>query len=124
MIFDDNHVRRVTLIKDVDGDTIRVMVDQGLSDFTKDDIRLNGLDAPDKNKPVERQLANEATIAWLAGAKVLVVETVLIPKTQQDKREKYGRVLGTFWRDDDPVSLNEYLLDHGFAVGYWGGKRA
>jgi endonuclease YncB( thermonuclease family) len=124
MIVDDNHCRRVLLIRDIDGDTVRVMVDQGLSDYTKEDIRLDGIDAPDRNKPAERQKANLATNAWLTAARVLVVQTVLIPKTQADKREKYGRYLGTFWRDDDPVSLNQYLMDHGFAVWYDGGKRA
>lgn len=122
MIKDDNHIRRVKVTEDLDGDTIRVDGDLGYYEHVDSRIRLHGLDCPE-SETSEGILAAAATAGWLAKAKVVVVETVLIKKTQQDKKEKYGRILGTFWRDDDPISLNKYLLDGGFAKVYNGGKR-
>lgn len=122
MIKDDNHIRRVKVTEDLDGDTIRVDGDLGYYEHVDSRIRLHGLDCPEPETP-EGILSTAATAGWLSKAKVVVVETVLIKKTQQDKKEKYGRILGTFWRDDDPISLNKYLLDGGFAKVYNGGKR-
>lgn len=122
MIKDDNHIRRVKVTEDLDGDTIRVDGDLGYYEHVDSHIRLNGLDCPE-SETYEGIRAAEATRQWVKLAKVLVVETVLIKKTAQDKKEKYGRILGTFWRDDDPVSLNDFLLKNGFAKIYNGGKR-
>ena len=35
---------------------------------------------------------------------------------------KYGRVLGTLHIED--ININQTLVDEGFAVEYWGGKKA
>lgn len=122
MIKDDNHIRRVKITEDLDGDTIRVDGDLGYYEHVDSHIRLNGLDCPE-SETEEGEIATYEVRDWLEKAKVVVVETVLIKKTRQDKKEKYGRILGTFWRDDDPISLNEYLLKNGFAKVYNGGKR-
>lgn len=115
----DNYTRRCTIIQVVDGDTLHLSVDLGY-DFRdlRMTVRLNGIDCPEKNTPAG-QAAKAATTRWLtqAGNAQLHVESV------RDKREKYGRYLATIWRANDPLPLNQWLINTGHAVPYTGGKR-
>ena len=50
-----------------------------------------------------------------------------IVETSIDKKGKYGRLLGTLYRDNDYGKLstcyNQMLLEEGHAVEYFGGKK-
>ena len=44
-------------------------------------------------------------------------------ETIKEKREKFGRYLATFFIPGQAMSLNDRLVEKGFAVRYAGGKR-
>ena len=119
---------KATLIKIVDGDTVDAMIDCGFSTFKKERIRLHGINAPESRtrdkEEKKRGLAAKARLKELIkeGKNKFIVETKI------DKKGKFGRLLGTLYRDetpatDAPVSYNQMLINEGHAVAYGGGKR-
>ena len=109
-----------TVERVVDGDTVDVVIDLGFSIWIKQRIRLAGLDAPEMNSTneEERRLALEAkafVTDWLGHNQTLVVET--------SKDDKYGRMLGSFFALGGTRSLNEEMVDEGYAWAYDGGKK-
>ena len=119
---------KATLIKIVDGDTVDAMIDCGFSTFKKERIRLHGINAPESRtrdkEEKKRGLAAKARLKELIkeGKNEFIVETKI------DKKGKFGRLLGTLYRDetpatDTPVSYNQMLINEGHAVAYGGGKR-
>jgi|TARA_R110000824_G_scaffold44752_2_gene130000 micrococcal nuclease len=119
---------KATLIKIVDGDTVDAMIDCGFSTFKKERIRLHGINAPESRtrdkEEKKRGLAAKARLKELIkeGKNEFIVETKI------DKKGKFGRLLGTLYRDetpatDAPVSYNQMLINEGHAVAYGGGKR-
>jgi len=104
----------------VDGDTVDVVIDLGFSVWTKQRIRLNRLDAPEMNSrdETERRLAVDAkefVTRWLGQHKSLVIETT--------KDDKYGRMLGDIYPLGGSRSLNEEMVDEGYAWAYDGGTK-
>ncbi len=100
-----------------DGDTITVMLDKGMNDFTKNkSVRLFGIDTPER-RGAEKEFGDEIG---------QVVRDLLLAKwikviTHRDKTGKYGRLLGTVYyldHNDEVQNLNEQLLDWGFATPY------
>lgn len=119
---------KATLIKIVDGDTVDAMIDCGFSTFKKERIRLHGINAPESRtrdkEEKKRGLAAKARLKELIkeGKNEFIVETKI------DKKGKFGRLLGTLYRDETPargsaVSYNQMLINEGHAVAYDGGKR-
>jgi endonuclease YncB( thermonuclease family) len=113
-----------------DGDTVTVMVDQGLEGFRRLHLRMTGIDAPELAKPAGPP-ARDHLRALLGPlpAKVVV-------RTVKDAPDKYGgRWGGNFWLladgtwgDDNQFvvtapSLNQRMIADGFAVPYDGGRR-
>ena len=48
----------------------------------------------------------------------------MVIRTEKDRSAgKYGRLLGWLYLDDDTVSLNEKIIEEGFAWEYEGGKK-
>lgn len=107
---------RCTVLSVVDGDTIHAQVDLGCDVQVKMTVRLAGLNAPEISTP-EGKTAKVFVWQWVG------VGTGFTLRTSKDKREKYGRYLGTLYRDGDPQSLNYWLLANGYAVPYDGGAR-
>jgi micrococcal nuclease len=44
----------------------------------------------------------------------------VIRTEKPDSTEKYGRILGWVFLDENPVSINQTLIDEGFAWSYMG----
>lgn len=102
---------RFKAIRARDGDTVEAIIDLGLKVTITDGIRLAGVDTPELHgEDHERGEAAKAfTEEWLQAA-----EKVLWLKSYEFRQfEKYGRVLGEIWRDDDPVCLSEALIAAG-----------
>ena len=120
---------RVTEINRVlDGDTIDVTIDLGFDLFKKERVRVAGVDTPEKRTRnlEEKALGIDAT-NWLkkkledtiAGdGDELTVRTELVGGTG-----KYGRLLGWLYINEDTVSLNELMIDEGYAWEYDGGTK-
>lgn len=108
---------KAALVKVVDGDTLDLDVDLGFRVHVHERIRLLGINAPEvtgASKPAGLQAAQ-----WLDGQIGGPGGQVLLQVSGQDK---YGRWLGTIYRDDGTgqlVNLNQALLQAGHAVAYW-----
>ena len=119
---------RVTEINKVlDGDTIDVLIDLGFDLFKKERVRIAGVDTPEKRTRnlEEKALGIDAT-NWLkekldstiAGDDELTIRTELVGGVG-----KYGRLLGWLYIGDGNVSLNEKMIEEGYAHAYDGGKK-
>ncbi len=119
--------RVISIDKVVDGDTIDVTIDLGFDLYKKERVRVAGVDTPEKRTRnlEEKALGLDAT-AWikdhLEGA--IDGDDDLIIRTELDGGVgKYGRLLGWLYIGDAIVSLNEKMIDEGYAWAYDGGKK-
>jgi len=119
---------RVTQIdKVLDGDTIDVTIDLGFDLYKKERVRIAGVDTPEKRTRdlEEKKLGIDAT-EWLkekldstiAGDDELIIRTELVGGVG-----KYGRLLGWLYVGDGNVSLNEQMIEEGYAWAYDGGTK-
>ena len=119
---------RVTEINRVlDGDTIDVTIDLGFDLYKKERVRVAGVDTPEKRTrdKEEKALGIDAT-NWL---KDKLTETIkgdeeLIIRTElKGGGGKYGRLLGWLYIGDSDISLNEQMIEEGYAWEYDGGTK-
>lgn len=108
------------VVKVVDGDTIDVVIDLGFDLSKKERVRLAGIDTPESRTRDldEKKLgleAKEHLSTNLINAKQLIIST--------EKDGKYGRMLGTIYINDDIVSMNQQMIDKGYAWEYDGGTK-
>lgn len=99
----------IKVLRVVDGDTLHVDVDLGMDIHVQQTLRLYGLNAPERNTS-----AGIAASVWLRVRLALAAD--LIVDTVKDRREKYGRYLGTLW--DGALNINEEMIAAGQAVVY------
>ena len=105
----------------VDGDTIDISIDLGFSLTKKERVRLAGIDTPEKRtkNPKEKEMGYQAT-EFLEMH--LIEATRLTVKTEKDG--KYGRMLGWLYKtDEDTTSINQIMIDKGYAWAYDGGTK-
>lgn len=106
--------------KVVDGDTIDVDIDLGFSISYSQRLRLAGIDTPESRTTdkFEKTLGIESKDYLkykLKDAKDIVVRT-----EKPDSSEKYGRILGWVYVDGNTKSLNEQMIEDGYAWSYMG----
>ena len=111
-------VKKVTNV--VDGDTIDVDIDLGFSVSFSQRLRLAGIDTPESRttNKIEKALGLESKDylkTKLKDAKEVVVKT-----EKPDSSEKYGRILGWVYVDGSTKSVNEMMIEDGYAWGYLG----
>ena len=119
--------RVVSIDRVVDGDTIDVSIDLGFDLIKKERVRIAGVDTPEKRTRdlEEKALGIDAT-NWMKknleetidGDDELTIRTEL-----QGGMGKYGRLLGWLYVGDDDVSLNEKMIEEGYAWEYDGGTK-
>jgi micrococcal nuclease len=119
--------RVVEINRVVDGDTIDVTIDLGFDLFKKERVRVAGVDTPEKRTRdlEEKELGIEAT-NWLkekldgaiSGNDDLIIRTELV-----GGMGKYGRLLGWLYIGDSELSLNELMIEEGYAWSYDGGTK-
>ena len=95
--------------------------------FKKERVRVAGVDTPEKRTRdlEEKELGIEAT-NWLkekldgaiSGDDDLIIRTELV-----GGMGKYGRLLGWLYIGDAEVSLNEEMIEEGYAWAYDGGTK-
>ena len=119
---------RVTKIdKVLDGDTIDVTIDLGFDLYKKERVRVAGVDTPEKRTRnlEEKALGIDAT-NWLKKElkDVLDGDDELIVRTElHGGVGKYGRLLGWLYVGDEELSLNEQMINQGYAHAYDGGTK-
>ena len=104
----------------VDGDTIDVIIDLGFDILFASRVRLAGIDTPESRTTdkAEKALgieAKEYLKKQLKDAKSVVIRT-----EKMDSSEKYGRILGWVYVNGDSESLNNKMINDGYAWGYLG----
>lgn len=108
------YVYKALVTKVYDGDTITCDIDLGFSVVLKDQkIRLRGINAPEVKGKTKEEGKKVRDILH----KKLVYKKVTI-KTYRDKKEKFGRWLADVMFDDEPVTVNQWLLNEGHAVPF------
>ena len=112
------YVRKVENV--VDGDTIDVLIDLGFDILFQSRVRLAGIDTPESRTKdlAEKALgleSKEYLKKHLKDAKSVVIKT-----EKMDSSEKYGRILGWVYINGDTVSLNDMMINDGYAWGYMG----
>ena len=106
--------------KVVDGDTIDADIDLGFDISFSSRVRLAGIDTPESRTAdkLEKQLGLESK-AYLKKA-IDSSKSVVIKTEKMDSSEKYGRILGWVFLDGSEVSINQKMIDDGYAWGYMG----
>ena len=112
------YVRKVENV--VDGDTIDVLIDLGFDILFASRVRLAGIDTPESRTKdlAEKALGLEAK-EYLKKA-LKDAKSVVIKTEKMDSSEKYGRILGWVYINGDTVSLNDMMINDGYAWGYMG----
>ena len=119
--------RVIKINKVVDGDTIDVTIDLGFDLYKKERVRVAGVDTPEKRTRdlEEKALGLDAT-AWLKQKLESAVkgdDDLIIRTELKGGVGKYGRLLGWLYIGDATVSLNENMIDEGYAWSYDGGTK-
>ena len=104
----------------VDGDTIDVVIDLGFDILFASRVRLAGIDTPESRTTdkAEKALgieAKEYLKKHLKDAKSVVIRT-----EKMDSSEKYGRILGWVYVNGESESVNNKMINDGYAWGYLG----
>jgi micrococcal nuclease len=104
----------------VDGDTIDVVIDLGFDILFASRVRLAGIDTPesrttDKAEKVLGLEAKEYLKKQLKDAKSVVIRT-----EKMNSSEKYGRILGWVYINGESESVNNKMINDGYAWGYLG----
>ncbi len=104
----------------VDGDTIDVVIDLGFDILFASRVRLAGIDTPesrttDKTEKALGLEAKEYLKKQLKDAKSVVIRT-----EKMNSSEKYGRILGWVYVNGDSESINNKMINDGYAWGYLG----
>ena len=119
--------RVVEINRVLDGDTIDVTIDLGFDLYKKERVRVAGVDTPEKRtKNLEEKALGIDATNWLkeklegaiSGDDELSVRTELVGGVG-----KYGRLLGWLYIGDADVSLNEQMIEEGYAHAYDGGTK-
>jgi micrococcal nuclease len=110
------------LVEVIDGDTVDIEIDLGFDVFIKQRLRLQGIDAPESRTKdlVEKELGLKSK-AWLI--KKLKQSNLIVQTIKLDSVEKYGRMLGVIYKQGEEISINDQMINEGFAWSYDGGEK-
>jgi micrococcal nuclease len=119
--------RVIEINRVVDGDTIDVTIDLGFDLYKKERVRVAGVDTPEKRTRDDEEKAlgydatnwlNEKLEGAISGDDDLIIRTELV-----GGMGKYGRLLGWLYIGDAELSLNEQMIEEGYAWEYDGGTK-
>jgi micrococcal nuclease len=114
-------VKKVNKI--VDGDTIDVDIDLGFDISFSSRVRLAGIDTPESRTTDLKEKALGVEVKEKIKKEIAAAKDIVIKTEKPDSSEKYGRILGWLFLDGNTVSLNQQLIDQGYAWTYGGGTK-
>ena len=120
----DPYIYRIKqILKVVDGDTIDASIDLGFDISLEKRIRLAAVDTPESRTADanEKKYGLESK-EWLKH-KVENAKNILIKTELPDSTEKYGRIIGHLFINDQETSLNNQMITEGYAWTYDGGTK-
>ena len=112
------YVRKVENV--VDGDTIDVLIDLGFDILFQSRVRLAGIDTPESRTKYLKEKALGLESKEYLKKHLKDAKSVIIKTEKMDSSEKYGRILGWVYINGDTVSLNDMMINDGYAWGYLG----
>jgi micrococcal nuclease len=117
----DPYIYRIKqILKVVDGDTIDADIDLGFDISLSKRIRLAGVDTPEsRTTDVNEKKYGLESKEWLKH-KVENAKNILIKTELPDSTEKYGRIIGHLYINDQESSLNDQMVVEGYAWTYKG----
>jgi micrococcal nuclease len=115
------------ILRVVDGDTVDVDIDLGFGMWMhKERVRMMGIDTPESRTrdKVEKAfgLASKARLKELLPIGSTGILKTEIDRSGEDKKGKFGRILGDFITDDER-RCTDILIEEGYAVAYFGGSK-
>jgi micrococcal nuclease len=120
----DPYIYRIkSVARVVDGDTIDASIDLGFDISLEKRIRLAGVDTPEsRTTDLKEKAMGLESKEWLKkkleGAKDIIIKTEL-----PDSTEKYGRIIGHLFINGQETSLNNQMINEGYALAYDGGTK-
>ena len=129
----------IAVPKVVDGDTMDCIFDLGFDVMFKSRVRLLGIDTPESrtrnlNEKVYGLISKKHLKSWVHWAVVSDRDDIEIQVRcpEKDSRGKFGRILGEIWVNctedghefNGWSNVNQWMCEHGYAVGYWGQNKA
>ena len=107
----------VKVTRVVDGDTVDVDIDLGFGmSYRKQRVRMMGIDTPEsRTRNLEEKFYGKASKAHL----VEKLKDQKVKLVSHDKG-KFGRLLGELFIGNNPVSVNQQMIDEFHAVPYFG----
>jgi micrococcal nuclease len=108
------------VLKIVDGDTIDVDIDLGFDISYTQRVRLAGIDTPESRTKDAREKVLGLEVKEKLKKSIDAAKDVVIKTEKPDSSEKYGRILGWVYLDGAAKSINEQLIEEGYAWGYMG----
>lgn len=100
----------------VDGDTIDVVIDLGFKITTFQRIRLARINTPETfNVKKDSSEYQSGMLSKLYVEQRIAANNNEIQLETEKDTEKYGRYIGTVWLTDSTTSLNDELVEKGFA---------
>ena len=108
------------VVKVVDGDTIDVEIDLGFNISYAQRVRLAGIDTPESRTKDAKEKALGLEVKDRLKKAIDAAKDVVVKTELPDSSEKYGRILGWIYLDGATKSINEQLIEEGYAWGYMG----
>ena len=107
------------VVKCYDGDTCTLLFKYN-DQYVKTSCRLVGIDTPELRNSSDKE--KEMAIGAREYLKSLIYEKIV--NVQFGRNDKYGRPLATIYLiGNDDMSVNQMMIDNGFAYEYDGGKK-
>jgi len=107
---------KAEVVRIVDGDTIDVVIDLGFKITTHQRIRFARINTPETyNVKKDSEEYQKGMLAKQYVEQRLVANKNEIKLETEKVTEKYGRYIGTIWLADSETSLNDELVENGFA---------
>ena len=111
------------VLKIVDGDTIDVDIDLGFNVSYTQRVRLAGIDTPESRTTDLKEKALGLEVKEYLKHLLEDAEDIIIQTEKPDSSEKYGRILGWLFINDEEISVNEKMINDGYAWEYDGGTK-
>lgn len=109
--------------KVVDGDTIDVTIDLGFDILYRSRVRLAGIDTPEsRTRDLEEKKMGLEAKDYLKN-RLKFSNKIVIRTEKLDSSEKYGRILGWLFLDDETTSVNNQMIMKGYAWQYDGSTK-
>ena len=115
----DDYTTYAKVVYVYDGDTVHIVLplpNDSSRKLVKIKCRLYGIDTPELRNNDQKTKAKEAR----ERLKQLLSETHSLIRVKCGKFDKYGRVLVTIYSEKYEKSLNQMLIDDGYAYPYYG----